>query len=144
MRSDENEAAANVTGRGANYLYVGGGFPRASQCITTLLSRPSNGKITSSGSWRKIGPNSSLSKQKRREGKSEGEGEKKGRIMAMISAGGPLAFCNLFTRDCSRGLSVSPNQDDKSKQATCEGITIGQLLFITQRSNLVFDKYKCW
>lgn len=44
-----------------SHLYVGGGFPRASQCITTFFSSESNGKITSSGSWMKTGPNSSLS-----------------------------------------------------------------------------------
>lgn len=53
-----------------SHLYLGGGFPRASQCITTFFSSPSKGKTTSSGSWMKTGPNSSLSVRgkKRREG----------------------------------------------------------------------------
>lgn len=48
------------------YLYVGGGFPRASQFIITFFSSESKGKITSSGSWIKTGPNSSLSVDKKR------------------------------------------------------------------------------
>lgn len=48
------------------HLCVGGGFPRASQCITTFFSSESKGKITSSGSWIKTGPNSSVSLGKKK------------------------------------------------------------------------------
>ena len=68
-----------------SHLYVGGGFPRASQCITTFFSSESKGKITSSGSWTKTGPNSSLSM----EGKKK---EIKTRMIAIITTWVPLSF----------------------------------------------------
>lgn len=56
----------------STHLYVGSGFPRASQCIITFFSSESNGKITSSGSWTNTGPNSSLSvKMKKKKRKTE-------------------------------------------------------------------------
>lgn len=46
------------------YLYVGAGFPLASQLIITFLSSESREKMASSGSWMKTGPNSSLSRER--------------------------------------------------------------------------------
>lgn len=61
------------------HLYVGGGFPRASQCSITFLSPEPKEKIMSSGSWMKTGPNSRLSVKT----KAEEEAYKKSNYLRM-------------------------------------------------------------
>lgn len=72
----------------STHLYVGSGFPRASQCIITFFSSESNGKITSSGSSMNTGPNSSLSvKMNKKRGK-----QKEMTIIARFTPGVPISF----------------------------------------------------
>ncbi len=68
MSCESRIAIRRRTDKYMSHLYVGGGFPRASQCITTFFSSESKGKIKSSGSWIKTGPNSSLSDKKKNGG----------------------------------------------------------------------------
>lgn len=49
------------------HLYTGGGFDLASHCSITFFSVEFSGKIASSGSWIKTGPNSSLSVWEKKE-----------------------------------------------------------------------------